>query len=448
MLLHPPRVRRSNFLSVTHMLKSLKIKNIGPAPEMALEFGERLNLLTGDNGLGKSFLLDIAWWALTRKWPAEVNSRLTSGRKALPSGEGQAIIAFSFAGKARVEEYESHFDRKAQAWTGRAGRPSNPGLVLYAQVDGSFSVWDPARNYWRRKGTIDVQDRPPSYVFSPQEVWDDLVGEDGKRLCNGLVRDWAGWQKENGVTFQSLRSVVAALSPSKSERIVPGRLARISLDDPRDIPTLKMPYGQEVPVLHASAGMKRIIALAYLLVWTWEEHKNASRLLDQSTTNQIIFLIDEIESHLHPRWQRRILNALVEVMNSLTQRAQVQIIAATHSPLILASVEPLFDPQKDAWFDLDYRGEGDSKEVALTRRHFELHGDVSNWLTSEAFDLASARSLESEELIKEASALAERADVTSWETKAMHDKLCQALSPKDSFLFRWRAIFEKKGLLR
>ena len=55
------------------MLKELKLSHVGPAPSMELEFGERLNLITGDNGLGKSFLLDIAWWALTRRWPAEIN---------------------------------------------------------------------------------------------------------------------------------------------------------------------------------------------------------------------------------------------------------------------------------------------------------------------------------------------------------------------------------------
>lgn len=430
------------------MIRNLKIRNVGPAAEMTLEFGNRLNLLTGDNGLGKSFLLDIVWWALTRKWPAEVNSKLTSGKKALPAAEGPASISFAFTGKAKEESYESHFDRKEQAWTGRAGRPSNPGLVLYAQVDGSFAVWDPARNYWRKKGMIDVQDRPPAYVFSPKEVWDDLIGEESKPLCNGLVRDWAGWQKEGGRAFHSLCSVLAALSPSDSERIEPGQLTRISLDDPRDIPTLKMPYDQEVPVLHASAGMKRIIALAYLLVWAWEEHKNASRLLAEATTNQIVFLVDEIESHLHPRWQRCILNALVEVMNALTKKAEVQIIAATHSPLILASVEPLFDARKDAWFDLDYAGHNRHRKVVLTRRDFELHGEVSNWLTSEAFDLASARSMEAEKLLQEASALLDKTGVTQKDAEKMHDRLVRALSPKDTFLFRWRAICKKKGLLQ
>ena len=54
------------------MIDTLKTVNVGPAPTLSLVFGQRLNLLTGDNGLGKSFLLDIAWWALTRRWPAEI----------------------------------------------------------------------------------------------------------------------------------------------------------------------------------------------------------------------------------------------------------------------------------------------------------------------------------------------------------------------------------------
>lgn len=430
------------------MLKHLRTTNVGPATEMDLVFGERLNLLTGDNGLGKSFILDICWWSLTRKWPAEINARLTSGRKALPSNGGKASIDFTFVGKAKEESYESTFDRQEQAWTGRAGRPGNPGLVLYAQVDGSFAVWDPARNYWRKKGGIDVQDRPPAYVFSPTEVWDELLGPDGKPLCNGLIRDWAGWQKENGKAFGHLCSVLKALSSSNTESLVPGKLTRISLDDSRDIPTLKMPYGQEVPVLHASAGTKRIIALAYLLVWAWEEHKKASVLLNQGTTDQIIFLIDEVESHLHPRWQRRVLKALVEVMDSLTAQTEVQIIAATHSPLVLASLEPLFGAHKDAWFDLDYDENDAQSRVVLTRRDFELHGDVSNWLTSEAFDLGSARSLESEQLLKEASGLLDKSDVNSSKVEGMTARLAAALNPKDSFLFRWRAICQKRGLLK
>ena len=85
------------------MIKQLKMSNVGPASKMELEFGKRLNLMTGDNGLGKSFLLDIVWWALTRKWPAEINPTLTAGKKALPASDGKAKISFSFTGKSKEE---------------------------------------------------------------------------------------------------------------------------------------------------------------------------------------------------------------------------------------------------------------------------------------------------------------------------------------------------------
>ena len=71
------------------MLKQLTLQNVGPAPSMKMEMGSRLNLITGDNGLGKSFLLDVAWWALTRKWPQELNPNLTSGYLGKPSVSGR-----------------------------------------------------------------------------------------------------------------------------------------------------------------------------------------------------------------------------------------------------------------------------------------------------------------------------------------------------------------------
>ena len=405
---------------------------------MELKFGQRLNLLTGDNGLGKSFLLDIAWWALTRKWPAEVNSRMAAGLMARPGDTGSATIRFAFTAKSKRHEYQSDFDRKVQAWTGPAGRPPNPGLVIYAQVDGSFAVWDPARNYWRKRGNADVQERPSAYVFTARDVWDGLPGlnPDGRPpLCNGVITDWAGWQKEAGPAYDRLRAVLDALSPSDEERIVPGSLTRISLDDPRDIPTLKMPYGQDVPLLHASAGIRRVVALAYLLVWAWEEHIKASKLLGVETTEQIVFLIDEIEAHLHPKWQRRITRSLLDVVTKLAPQVRVQLLAATHSPLVMASVEPLFDDAQDAWFDLDLRQKeaGQPPEVELTRRPLIRRGDASNWLMSQAFDMRSARSVEAEQAIEAAASLLSSNDINTVSARALDGRLRQVLGDTDPF---------------
>lgn len=429
------------------MIEELSLRNVGPAPGMALRFAPRLNLLTGDNGLGKSFLLDIAWWVLTRKWPGELNRRLPTGLAAKPYDDKPASIAFSVTGKSKSVTYESRFDRKVQAWTGAAGRPVNPGLVLYAQADGGFAAWDPARNYWRKKGNVDVQDRPPAYVFSTQEIWDGLKDPDRGLLCNGLITDWAGWQKERGEAFKRLKAVLAALSPEASERIEPGGLTRISLDDARDIPTIRMPYGQDVPVLHASAGIRRILALAYLLVWTWEEHLKAAKLIGEAPTAQVTFLIDEIECHLHPKWQRRIVAALLEVMTSLAKDASVQVIAATHSPLVMASVEPIFDAGKDAWFDLDFESAGNQNAVVLRQRTFVRQGGAGNWLTSEAFDLQSSRSIEAEQAIERAAVAMSSDNFSKAQAQKIHSDLLKVLGDTDPFWMRWRFVGEKRGWL-
>ncbi len=47
------------------MLEYLELTGVGPAEHMRVDFAPRLNILTGDNGLGKTFVLDVAWWVLT-----------------------------------------------------------------------------------------------------------------------------------------------------------------------------------------------------------------------------------------------------------------------------------------------------------------------------------------------------------------------------------------------
>lgn len=190
--------------------------------------------------------------------------------------------------------------------------------------------------------------------------------------------------------------------------------------------------------MHASSGMRRIMALAYFLVWAWDEHQKAAKQLQTEPTNQVTFLIDEIESHLHPIWQRSIVPAVLSVMNKLASSANVQLVAATHSPLIMASVETIFDHEKDAWYDLDYSP--DQHDVILTKRLYLRHGDVSNWLTSEAFDLGSARSLDAEKVLKEAMLVLRSEEVTSEAAKELDTKLRSVLGDTDPFWIRWQYV--------
>ena len=412
------------------MLEYLKIQDAGPAPNLDIAFTPRLNFLVGDNGLGKSFLLDAAWWTLTRTWARQMI------RPHRPPSKPQ--IAYSYVAKGgKSFAYTSEFNRDSETWGQKRGRPSIPGLVLYAQVDGGFSVWDPARNYWR-----DTEpERLPAYLFAAEDVWDGLPKDQPQKFCNGLITDWANWQLEGGETFAALKRVLNKLSPSESALLEPGELLKVSLADARRHPTIKMPYNQDVPLIFASAGIRRIVALAYLLVWTWQEHVASCELRGDEPTHEIIFLIDEIEAHLHPQWQRRIIPALLEVMSALTeqQNVPVQVLIATHSPIVMASVQSYFDTRQDSVWNLEL----DKNTVNLQRFHWMRYGDINAWLTSPIFDLGEPSSLEAERAIEKALALLRAEKPQLADIRQVDAELRAALGELDAFWVRWGAFVER-----
>ena len=435
------------------MLKSLELENVGPASRVMLELAPRLNLLTGDNGLGKSFLLDVAWWALTHHWPQEVNWSMTSGFPARPRCRKEsAFIRFTGDGRIRPVESEWKYSQKDESWIGTRGRPWLPGLVVYAHADGSFSVWDPARNSWQRQDNTDIQGKwPAAYVFTEAEVWDGLRGHVDSRtipVCNGLLYDWSAWigakDDDNARIMASVLRTLSPIGQNPDGVIEPGPLMRLSVNDSRYIPSINTTYAGSVPILHASSGIRRVCALAYMLVWTWSEHRIAADLRGEEASQRIIMLFDEVESHLHPRWQRSILPALLNIANELSGGIELQLVVTTHSPLVLASAEAWFEPEQDAWFDLDL--EGDPPQARLQRRSYTPRGTAGAWLTSEAFDLATDRgSVEAERAVLRARELLRQPEPPLDAVMQAHKALRAVLPDVDRFWVRWSAFVERRG---
>jgi len=405
-------------VSMQHkMLKELHIKWVGSAPQFDVEFGERINLFTGDNGLGKTFLLDVAWWVLTGNW---------SEHPAFPQqveGETPEIISL-LSNQKDSEEYRSLFSYSDQKWLNLRRSPSLKSLIIYIRVDG-FSVFDSTRQ------------PSSSYHFTSDSLWNGLrVGD--KVLCNGLIHDWVNWQRQpDRSQFELLSHVIQQLAPHADEWMEPGEPMRVSVEDVRNIPTLNLPYGN-VPVIYASAGIKRILGLAYLLVWAWYEHTLASKLRQQEPVDQMILLMDEVEAHLHPQWQRSILPAILEVAINIKKKIKIQVIATTHSPLVLASIEPQFDEEQDKLFLFELQG----KDVTLNQVPWTKHGDAVGWLTSDIFGLKQARSREAEIAIEAAYTFmrGERLDTFPeyLRTKEqIHQELLRVLPEHDRFWPRW-----------
>lgn len=411
------------------MLRELHLIDTGPSPRLDVELGERINVLTGDNGLGKSFLLDVIWWAMTGAWAGlPAGPYRPPGRAFAPRASHPEIRWRVADGCA---DTTATYDHGAQRWS----RPSRPypttaGPYLYAHADGRFTLSDSLR--WTRG-----PDEPcVSWSFDERAIW---YGHEAK-ICKGLLDDWVTWQLMHAAgqpsPYPHLERVLQALSPHPRERLVLGQPTRVSRELAQDVPVLEFAHAA-VPVIHASAGMKRILSLAYMLVWTYHEHVRAAELSGVDPSRELLLLVDEVEAHLHPQWQRRILPAIVEAIGSLWGEVQVQLVTTTHAPLVLASLEPHFDPERDALLRFELEG----GRAVVERQAWAKEGDVVGWLVSPNFGLEQARSVEAERAIEAAEAFM-RGDVAALPEDlrsqgAIDAQLRRLLPNVDPFWPRW-----------
>lgn len=255
-------------------------------------------------------------------------------------------------------------------------------------------------------------------------------------ICNGLLLDWVRWQTggdEYKERFEALVACLSTLSPSPGEPLTPGKPQRRFALGARETPTLRMPYG-EIPIRLASAGVQRIIALGYVLVWSWFEHLAITADTRSEPQHRLVLIVDEAEAHLHPRWQRVMIPALLRVIKVLSEKLSPQIHVATHSPLVMASAETCFDKEVDAVHHLRLEG----NDVRLEQLPFVKRGRVDRWLMSEVFGLEHARSLPAAEVIEEAEKLQLSPTAQPAEVARVHSRLVEVLAPDDEFWPRWR----------
>jgi hypothetical protein len=405
-------------------ITSMRLSDAGPAREMSLEFGQRLSIVTGDNGLGKSFLLDFAWWAATGMW---------ADREALPqfeSPKAEPEVAYTLSGTSgRLATFNSNFDRKVMAWSRQKGAMTIEAIAVFSRADGSFAIADPLRTRFN-KGI-----GAPGNL-KPSDVWN------GKQpVIEGLIRDWVRWQNSSDhKTFDQFTTVLKRLSPEDLGTLVPGENVRLP-GDPREIPTIRHRYGS-VPVTHASSGVQRVLLLAYLIIWSWQEHEIAAKGLGVPPLRRMLVIVDELEAHLHPKWQRIVLPALLNTGDILSSEVAMQMIAATHSPMILASMEATFDSSTDKLYHLF----GSGPNVHLEETPFVRYGDASGWLTSPLFGLRHARSREAETAIEDAKAVQLLDSPDPAKVNEISDRLRQYLANDDRFWPRWLYFAEQKGV--
>jgi len=411
----------------------------------------RLNLITGDNSLGKTFLMDTIWWGLTGEW-LEVDRPLLPREDASTSKRSKTepqISIVSVGNEGRKEAFTSKFSWENGGWGAPPQRITLAGLVVYARHDGSFAVWDPTYVLSRSTPAYQAQSNSlqPTTLLDSREVWYGKQTEDRRNwFSNGLIRDWVTWQiggNRYANQWEALRLSLENLSPSAENPLIPSDPIRLPFVT-QEVPGLQMPYGT-VPITNVSAGVRRITSLAYMLVWSWFRHLDNSNAIRREPQQRLVLLVDEIEAHLHPRWQRTIVPALMNMVEKLMPSVKPQIHIATHSPLVLASAEPFFDEAIDDLHHLNL--DLTTVTVTLEEVEFMKQGRVDMWLRSDIFGLEEARSLPAEQAIEDALRLQKsNGAVTTAQVAHVHERLKQALPAHDIFWSRWTFFAEKHGV--
>ena len=96
-------------------------------------------------------------------------------------------------------------------------------------------------------------------------------------------------------------------------------------------------------------------------LWVASQHVAAANDRGMDATHNVIVLFDEIEEHLHPRWQRSIVKGLRKAIPLVCEalglrKTDLRHFLSTPSPLVISALEDEFalaDAERDKWFAFD-----------------------------------------------------------------------------------------------
>lgn len=235
--------------------------------------------------------------------------------------------------------------------------------------------------------------------------WFDLM-EDEERREKESRRDWDYKSKP-------LKTVRRALNTFVGDRFSNPRMElhplRFTMDE-----TLPDGRTRQIRIEQMSDGYKIVTAMVADIASRMAE---ANPDMQDPLQSRGIVLIDEIDLHLHPKWQRTIIDKLTETFPN------IQFIVSTHSPILLSgalekaqimilTAESVTDIQA-----LDY-----------------INYDISQLLLSDLFGIDSSRSTKWTPLINEQKSLLEKSIRTPEEEERLKelDKTLSALSYGDT----------------
>ncbi len=283
----------------------LELHNIGPIADTAFEFDPRVNVLIGPNNSGKTTaLLALAYLLVDG---LRLPERLLTSQSwyKIEFDGGQAKAKFREGGLDDVEMRDA-FGYRAYI----------PAMRLAT----NFHSEGPGQ-------TRKQQGIKPAKVGQAEDIQEKALWSDDKLLVQQMVDlDYRAY-RESRPNIRELLNLSAALASEITEGF-PLEFAGIGEDKIGLFPRFKTPDGI-VPMGFLSQGTQSLIQWSAQLVIGFARYHAFPESFEDKKG---VLLIDEIDAHLHPSWQRRVLPALTKKFPAL------QIVCAAHSPMTIAGL--------------------------------------------------------------------------------------------------------------
>lgn len=325
-------------------LKSTEIQNFKGIEKMILEFSSGVNLLIGNNGVGKTAVLEALALSIqpyfrrmndiTKKSIAKNDVRFVSNR--IGDASQHRVYCNPTAIKSKIllkdTEYSSEVVKEDETGGTRTKYLGKEISKAGKELLNSEAVL-PVICYFSTSRVADTQ-KVSTGTVGKNKLDDRRCGYMGcldATLDRKALTDWtfkmamAEYKKGTAVAeYEAFKKAVGTFMQKMND------LDELPLVEyTRDFEDIAYEEnGETMPVNFLSAGYQS-------LLWMMMEicFRNALLNPDMSDYSQAegMVLIDEIDMHLHPRWQWKVLDALHSSFPKL------QFIAATHSPIIISS---------------------------------------------------------------------------------------------------------------
>lgn len=327
------------------MLQEIRLVNFRGIADMTLPFTTTTTAILGVNGVGKSSVLDALAIALSNM-TERIAGQAARARDISPDDikNDAAYARIQVTAELGVDTPTTWaIARNRKAGKHPAERSSDldqlnahtslfNGRMLYAEANHQPTHLPLAVYYDVHRAVLDVPLRVREKLKNtPREAYHDALGHGGTDFRgffawfrdredaeNERIRDEATYLDRD---LQAVRAAVEAFTQFTDLRI-------------RRKPSLRMTVKKnaaELNVLQLSDGEKCLLALVGDLA-------RRLSLLNTDKANPLhgegVVLIDEIDLHLHPRWQRSVVASLERTFPNC------QFIITTHSPQVVGELPP------------------------------------------------------------------------------------------------------------